>query len=455
MRTSTATLLLAAMGSLMVLAPACSSDDDCEAGTEGCACDDGACDSGLECRSDLCVAGDGDDDDDDSSSTGGGGNTPGAGGSGTASGGSGTGGSGTGGSGDDGSGGDTGTGGRSGVVTGEICYGLPFDGTEPTPDCVGEAHETEALPINIYVMMDRSVSMLREIVGSSSDPAENIEDSRWYGVSHAISEFATDPSVSGVGLGIQFFGADVLSQEEINCDVANYANPMVPIAPLSESGPDIVAAVEEMGNQLGGLTPTMPALQGAIQYAAADAAVTNRTTVVLLITDGQPTQCPDQPSVGDIADEAARGLAEQDVMTFVVGIGPGLFNLHQIAAAGGTGEALLIEEGDAAAQFREAIMNIATTPLSCEFDIPAPTDPTLQIDASNVQMVYTPASGEPEEIPRLGTGANCGNSPNGGWFFNSTSNPETIHICACNCNRLGAGLIEVRLGCEPRVFDIE
>ena len=79
----------------------------------------------------------------------------------------------------------------------------------------------------------------------------------------------------------------------------------------------------------------------------------------------------------------------------------------------------------------------------------------MQIDATNVHMVYTPASGEAEEIPRLGTGANCGNSPNGGWFFNSTTNPETIHICACNCNRLGAGLIEVRLGCEPRVFDIE
>ncbi len=455
MRTSTATLLLAAMGSLMVLAPACSSDDDCEAGTEGCACDDGACDSGLECRSDLCVSGGGDN---DTGGTGGGGDTPGAGGSGTssggaASGGTASGGTASGGTASGGAAGETGVGGS--VVIGEVCYGLPFDGSEPAPECVGEAHETEALPINIYIMMDRSVSMLRDIAGSSADPAPNFEDSRWYGVSQAISEFANDPAAASVGLGIQFFGNDALAREELNCDPANYANPMVPIGPLSDTGPDIIAAVDAMGEELGGLTPTMPALQGAIEYAAADAAITNRTTVVLLVTDGQPTQCQDPVSVSDIADEAARGLAEQDVRTFVVGIGAGLFNLHRIAAAGGTGEAFLIEEGDAAGQFRDAIMNIATTPLSCEFDIPEPTDPTEQVDYDLVQMVYRPAAGEPEEIPRLGTGANCGNSENGGWFFNSTSNPETIHLCACNCNRLGAGLIEVRLGCEPRVFDLE
>ena len=100
MKTATATLILAAMGSLVVLAPACSSSEgDCDKGSEACACrDDGTCDSGLECRSDLCVSGGGD----DTGGTGGGGDTTGEGGSGTGLGGrsSGTGGrsSGTGGS---------------------------------------------------------------------------------------------------------------------------------------------------------------------------------------------------------------------------------------------------------------------------------------------------------------------------------------------------------------------
>jgi hypothetical protein len=229
---------------------------------------------------------------------------------------------------------------------------------------------------------------------------------------------------------------------------------MVPIGMLPAVGPDIIDAVDTVADQLGGLTPTLPALQGAIQYAAADQQTSGRETVVLLVTDGQPTQCQDPISIAEIADEAARGLEQDSVMTFVVGLGAGLFNLHRIAQSGGTGSAYLIEGGDAAEQFRQAIMNITTTPLSCEFDIPEPIDGTLEFNPDEVQMVYYPANGAPEEIPRLGTGANCGNSPNGGWFYNSTTNPETIHICACNCNRLGAGRIEVRMGCVPRVFDI-
>jgi len=366
-----------------------------------------------------------------------------------------------GGSSTDGSGGFTSTGGGTSTIgnpdgvygTGEVCEGLPFDGSEPAPDCMGEAYEAEALPINLYIMMDRSVSMLRDLAGLSDDPAPPGE-SRWDGVSQAIREFANDPQSAGVGVGIQFFGNDILASEELNCDPANYSNPMVPIGMLPAVGPDIIDAVDYMAERLGGLTPTYPALQGAIQYAAQDAQSSGRETVVLLVTDGQPTQCQSPISVAEIAEEAARGLNDASVMTFVVGLGAGLFNLHRIAQSGGTNQAYLIEGGDAAEQFRQAIMNITTTPLSCEFDIPEPIDGTLEFNPDEVQMVYYPANGAPEEIPRLGTGANCGNSPNGGWFYNSTTDPETIHICTCNCNRLGAGRIEVRMGCIPRVFDI-
>jgi hypothetical protein len=170
--------------------------------------------------------------------------------------------------------------------------------------------------------------------------------------------------------------------------------------------------------------------------------------------DGQPTQCQDPIVVSDIADEAVRGLAEDDVPTFVIGLGAGLFNLHQIAESGGTGQAYLIEDGDAAVQFRDAITSIATTPLSCEFDLPDQLDPTLQVDPNAVQVVFYPLDGDPEELPRHATGATCVYSPYGGWYFDDASNPKTIHICPCNCNRLGAGRLEVRFGCAPRVFEI-
>lgn len=52
---------LLALSTALLLAASCSEsgagDSECSAGTEGCACRNGTCDAGLECRSSLCVEG--------------------------------------------------------------------------------------------------------------------------------------------------------------------------------------------------------------------------------------------------------------------------------------------------------------------------------------------------------------------------------------------------------------
>ena len=338
--------------------------------------------------------------------------------------------------------------------TDEVCYGLPLDGTEPARDCAGEAYEARAVQMDLYLMMDRSVSMLRDVAGVSNDPAPPGE-SRWDGVAEAMRQLVADPSLADVGLGVQFFGADILASEELNCDPANYSSPLVPIGDISEVGDEIIDAYDTMGEELGGLTPTLPALQGALAYAATVRAERGRPTAVVLVTDGQPTQCQEPISVSEIADEAERGLLEDDVSTHVIGVGAGLFNLHRIAQAGGTEEAFLIEGGDAAEQFRAAITAIANSGLRCEFEIPMRVDPALTVDLSAMQVVFQPTSGFTEELPALVRPVLCLHSPNGGWFFDDTTDPQRIGICDCNCNRLDEGTLEIRLGCEPRVFDGE
>jgi hypothetical protein len=296
--------------------------------------------------------------------------------------------------------------------------------------------------------------MLRDVAGVSDEPAPPGE-SRWDGVAEAMRQLVADPSLADVGLGVQFFGADILASEELNCDPANYANPRVPIGDISEVGDEIIDAYVTMGQELGGLTPTLPALQGALAYAARVQADRGRPTAVVLVTDGQPTQCQDPISITEIADEAERGLVEDDISTYVIGLGAGLFNLHRIAVAGGTDAAFLIEGGDAAEQFRAAMTTIANTGPGCEFEIPVPVDPTMVVDLSTLQLVLDPAGGVEEELPPLLLETQCVSSPNGGWFFDSITDPQHLRVCECSCNRIGEGTLEIRLGCSPRVFDPE
>ena len=208
-----------------------------------------------------------------------------------------------------------------------------------------------------------------------------------------------------------------------------------------------------MTGRLGGATPTLPALQGALEYAPRAANESARTTNVVLVTGGLPTQCQSSASLEAVAAEAARSVEEERVLTHVIGVGTGLRDLHQVAQAGGTCEAYLVEEGDAAAQVTEAIENIwlpLITQMPCEFDIPTPLDPTRELDLDNVQVRVQSATGSPERIPQVVSEEHCELSLNGGWYYDNNESPEGVLLCPCLCNRIDSRLAEVRYSCVPR-----
>jgi hypothetical protein len=206
---------------------------------------------------------------------------------------------------------------------------------------------------------------------------------------------------------------------------------------------------------VGGSTPTYPALKGALQHAADYAAsVQGRHVAVVLVTDGMPTQCAEQ-SVTAIAELACRGLRDAGVLTFVIGLSAGLWNLDEIARAGGTYEAYIIDHGEGVEHLVDTVRSISVAPFPCEFEIPNVDDPTLQVDYDLVQVLYWPENaGEPEQIPRIENAAVCALSPNGGWYYDDPQEPTSIHVCDCICNRFGRGIAEVRFGCKPVLFDI-
>jgi hypothetical protein len=305
--------------------------------------------------------------------------------------------------------------------------------------------EAERVDVDMYIMMDRSVSMAEQ-VGTTGRI-------RWDFVHDAVQAFVQDPAAANIGVGIQFFGQSGAHDDAVDCDVNRYSTPAVPIGLASATGADVVAAVD--ATLPGGLTPTMPAMQGAVAYGKQWATGhPGRATVVVLVTDGFPTQCQNPVSVSDIADvakQAATGIPP--VKTYVVGLAAG-FNLDTIARAGGTNAAFNLEEGDITNSFVTTLLNISTNPLSCEYEIPTPTDQTMTVDLNKVQVVYTPAVGNAEEIPRAESGADCAGSAAGGWYYDNPTTPSKILVCPCTCSRFAAGKVDIRLGCEPRHISI-
>jgi hypothetical protein len=347
-------------------------------------------------------------------------------------------------------GGPTANGGQSSgggvVTTADACPGLPFDSADAGGDasvaCAGLSFEAERVDVDMYVMMDRSVS-LAEQVGSTGKI-------RWDFVREAVRAFVTDPAAANIGVGIQFFGQSGSRDDGLDCDVSRYATPAVPIGLASTVGPDLVTAIDTMVP--GGLTPTLPALQGAVAYGKEWArSHPGRATVVVLVTDGFPTQCQNPVSISEIAD-VARQAAETEprVRTYAVGLAAAVSNLDEIARAGGTARAFVVDEGDITRGFVGTLLNISMNSLGCEYEMPVPADSSLKLDPDKVQVVYTPAVGQAEEVPRARSLADCANSAAGGWYYDDPTSPKKIIACPCTCSRFAAGKIEIRLGCYPR-----
>jgi uncharacterized protein YegL len=171
--------------------------------------------------------------------------------------------------------------------------------------------------------------------------------------------------------------------------MANYKTPEVDIGLLPGNAAAVAAAIQMHSPTA--FTPTAPALSGAIAHMKEWAPThPGHEPVVVLVTDGFPTEC-DPLDITDIAQIASTGFnTDPKVRTFVIGfnLGPGGANLNELAAAGGTNKAFLIDGGDVGAQFVNTMLGISSTQLKCKFDLPTP--PAGQtLDISRVAVSYT------------------------------------------------------------------
>jgi hypothetical protein len=332
--------------------------------------------------------------------------------------------------------------GGSGAAPTDACPGVALDDGGQGGACTGVSMGAEPVPIDLFIMMDRSISMGNTVAGTNM--------TRWDALQQAVQEFVDSTTSTDVRAGIGFFGVTGGSDDVIDCNEGNYSKPAVAIDTLDKSGPAIISAMANMVP--GGLTPSGPALTGALDYAASWAkAHPGRATGVVLVTDGYPTQC--QPlAVSDLATIAQQAFqSTPSVRTYVIGL-DGDFNLDAIALSGGTHSAFKVDEGSITSSFTTALQNVSNTQLACEYALPAPPDGSEKLDFTRVQVTYTPAGKAPtEEIPAVSGSDACADAPNGGWYYDVPTAPTSIEVCPCTCSRFAAGRVDVRVGCRPAV----
>ncbi len=364
---------------------------DCVRGTERCACfEDGTCNAGLVCASELCV-----------DPTGAGGTVPVI----------------------------EGLGGRPHFATGGSGGG-----------CTPVAVSAELAPLNLIFILDWS---------SSADETEDAAATRWIPVRDGFLAFSSESGSSWTYASLELFPA--AGDLVVVCDVTNYERPAVPLLRLDGLDPATSPfSLALHSTSPVGVEPTLPALLGTLNYARdVQSDYPGSTTVVVLVTTGLPgfwypleaeygPGCtePLENTVQNVAAVAAEGLAD-GVLAHVIGVGDAseLSALHEVALAGGTDSAAIVETGDAAAtaaQLQAELVAIRTQHLPCTFELPDFEDgPGVLIDFDEIAVVVT-VDGIPIAFPQ-----SPGCQTEEGYQFRFTSDnsdiPSHVELCPAAC----------------------
>jgi hypothetical protein len=350
------------------------------------------------------------------------------------------------------------------VVCGECLEGYYEADGQCLEACAAESHQGELVPLDLYVMLDRSSSMN--------------DAGKWSAVVSALQGFVGSSDAAGIGVGLQFFPVDPTGTiptdcadcglygpcvpgfnvcggslaTDTSCDPADYDDAQVPIQVLPGVQTAIVNSLnaESAG---GSATPSEPAMSGAVTYATAWAqAHPDHMTFIVFATDGEPTGCTTNTTAGTatLAQGAADGTPS--VKTFVIGVGSELSSLNQIATAGGTGQAYLVDTGgNVTQQFIDALNEIRSSG-ACLFQIPQPDVGVVDFNLVNVNLVDPADPDHPETVFGVGTEAGCDPST-GGWYYDNPAAPEMILLCPATCDhvRVNDLDVEVLVGCSTIV----
>lgn len=210
------------------------------------------------------------------------------------------------------------------------------------------------------------------------------------------------------------------------------------------------------GRPLDGGTPTLAAVRGGIA-SARDRIVQfpRRKPVIVLATDGIPTQCDDDidrfdfgPSRVDNILPELTAAADEGIDTFIIGvfdpdtIDDGRVNLELMAEASGREGFIVDTQGEVGNEVLDALEQLQGDATRCVFNAP-------WSGGDRPGVVEVVVDGGERILPHVGRRDACGDSE--GFYFETppSSEVETVRFALCPeaCRRGGSGF-QLSIGCE-------
>lgn len=320
-------------------------------------------------------------------------------------------------------------------------------GFDPDMACTGTSVEGERVPVDLYFMVDTTGSMNCPVPDSVDNPCTvdpgppYSATTRWVVESAALKSFMESKSNAGLGVGIGFFPA---SRDA--CNPATYEQPAVEIAELPGAAAQLTAAIA--AKKPSGNTPTVASIKGALQHGAAYAkAHPGHRVAVVYSTDGYPVSCGSDNTIANAAAAARDAFqANPSIPVYVLALGNNLSSLNEIAVAGGTNQAFLIDTSrDAAAQLSAALDDIrGRAVVGCTYEVPSPpAGQQLDPDLVNVRLT---SGGKVTQVYQ-DQSANCEQ----GWQY--SADKKQINLCGDVCTQVKSDpnvKLEVLFGCKTQ-----
>jgi hypothetical protein len=312
--------------------------------------------------------------------------------------------------------------------------------------CAAESHEATRLPVDLLLLVDVSSSMANVVAGGTR--------SKWDIAREALLAFLGDRRSQGLNIGMQFFPLGA------SCAVADYQTLAVPFAELPGVLPALTGALTLA--KLSSGTPTGVAVTGALdQLRARLQANPGHHGRLLLLTDGEPTACTPL-FIDQIAVPVAQALAgTPSIPTHVIGVfTPAELTraestVARLAMAGGTSAVLLDAGADLPTRLNQALSEVRSIALPCEFSIPPSRLDNIDYGRVNVHVAGD-AGGQ--DIPYVRTADRC-DPTTGGWYYDAdpaSARPTRVVICDSTCSAFRADpatRVDLRFGCRTLVVN--
>jgi len=310
-------------------------------------------------------------------------------------------------------------------------------GLDPDSSCAVGTDEAKEVPVNMYIMFDKSYSMLGP---------------KWSQTTAALQSFFMDPESAGLWMALSFFPHPACAESD--CNIQSCSHPQVPLGELTNLSAPTDTHEQALIDSFidvtpSGDTPLSAALEGAVLWAQTHLqSHPYDKAVVVLVTDGVPTDCNEDHNY---IIQKAQEAAGSGVLTFAIGLeGSSESLMNGIANAGGTGQGIFVGTANAEQELVAALNSIRESTIACEYQLPE-TIEGQEVDPEEVNVLYTPqGTGDPITIGQVPSVSDCTDEL-GGWYYNDPLAPTSIIFCPSTCDAIRTDLdaeIELVIGCE-------